>query len=183
MLEQTKRGSSLSFKLLARFCDPSGGLPSCTLIFLSLPPLSPPHPSYILSGFSVRYRRWVTWLRFWYSETENKKDTPPVGLFRLRPVYRNDATPGRRGEGFLENKGSIIRAWRSNVLLSRVRSDVYSSNGFESFYGPAASGTPRASAFPEWPLLSSVIARITSRMLIQGTKRKKAKLVRHKCGI
>lgn len=36
------------------------------------------------------YGWWVTWLRFWYSETENKKDTPPVGLFRFRPE-RNDA--------------------------------------------------------------------------------------------
>lgn len=36
------------------------------------------------------YGWWVTWLSFWYSETENKKDTPPVGLFRFRPT-RNDA--------------------------------------------------------------------------------------------
>lgn len=36
------------------------------------------------------YGWWVTWLSFWYSETENKKDTPPVGLFRFRPA-RNDA--------------------------------------------------------------------------------------------
>lgn len=49
--------------------------------------------SFLFLTFSLpfgSYGWWVTWLSFWYSETENKKDTPPVGLFRFRPA-RNDA--------------------------------------------------------------------------------------------